>query len=447
MKHAAAISPAMTSGFSKLYNESAAKRAMTNALAKTDLADVTFDNRRLRGDRFHFSVKIPTMPVTDQKSSGRCWLFAGLNLLREEVAKKCRLESFELSQNYIAFWDKYEKINYFLESVIDLIDNPPYERTLCWILSTGVQDGGQWDMFVSLVEKYGIVPKEAMDETYQSSHTNRMNQLLNRKLRQYAARLQRLHREGAGLEALQKEKEAMLEEMYGFLCTCLGDPPASFDFACTDKEKEYHIDRNLTPRQFYDKYIGLALEDYVSVIHSPTEDKPYYQSYTVDYLGNVVGGHDIRYLNLPMEELTALVVKQLQDGRLVWFGSDVAPCGDRERGIWDIAAFDYQSAFGMDFSMSKADMLDYRESAMNHAMVITGVDLDEAGKPTRWKIQNSWADKNGDKGYYLMSADWFDMYVYQAVIHKDYLSAAQLEAYRAEPKHLTPWDPMGTLAD
>ena len=178
------------SEYSARYNASPSRRAMTNALAKTELSDVTFDNRRLREDRFHFSVEIPTLPVTNQERSGRCWIFAGANLLREEVAKKCNLDRFELSQNYIAFWDKFEKANYFLESVIDRIDCPIDDRTLCWILSTGVQDGGQWDMFVSLIEKYGVVPKEAMDETYQSSHTAAMNGLLNTKLRQFAARLQ-----------------------------------------------------------------------------------------------------------------------------------------------------------------------------------------------------------------------------------------------------------------
>lgn len=445
MKHAESVSMKQLSEYSARYNASPSRRTMTNALAKTELSDVTFDNRRLREDRFHFSVEIPTLPVTNQERSGRCWIFAGANLLREEVAKKCNLDRFELSQNYIAFWDKLEKANYFLESVIDRIDCPIDDRTLCWILSTGVQDGGQWDMFVSLIEKYGIVPKEAMDETYQSSHTAAMNGLLNTKLRQFAARLQKLHLDGT--DDLHAEKDAMLREIYSLLCTCLGEPPASFDFCWTDKDKQYHMDRSLTPKDFYEKYVGLPLGDYVSVINSPTSDKPFYRSYTVDYLGNVVGGRDVRYLNLPMEELVSLVIRQLQDGRLVWFGSDVGKCGDRKRGIWDSKAFDYASAFEMDFSMEKGDMLDYRESAMNHAMVITGVELDENGAPVRWKIQNSWSDENGEKGYYLMSADWFNRYVYQAVIRREYLSDAQREAFDADPNHLTPWDPMGTLAD
>lgn len=444
MKHAEAIGWKQLSACSARYNASPARRAMTNALAQTELAEVTFDHRRLRGDSFHFSVEIPTLPVTNQERSGRCWIFAGANLLREEVAKACGLEAFELSQNYISFWDKLEKSNYFLESVLDRIDCPVDDRTLCWILSTGVQDGGQWDMFVNLIEKYGVAPKEAMDETYQSSHTAAMNGLLNTKLRQFAARLQRMHRESAA--DLRAEKEGMLEEIYSLLCTCLGEPPASFDFCYTDREKAYHIDRGLTPKSFYEKYIALPLSDYVSVINSPTPDKPFSCPYTVDYLGNVVGGGDIRYLNLPMEELVDLAVRQLQAGQLVWFGSDVGKCGDRKRGIWDTEAFDYACAFGLDFSMEKGDMLDYRESAMNHAMVLTGVELGEDGKPLRWKVQNSWSDENGQKGYYLMSAAWFERYVYQVVIRREHLSAAQLEALGRDPKHLPPWDPMGALA-
>ena len=433
--------------FSAHYNGSPARRAMTNALANTELADVTFDHRRLRDDRFHFSVELPTLPATNQERSGRCWIFAGLNVLRERAAKTCGLERFELSQNFIAFWDKLEKCGYFLESVIDRVDCPVDDRTLCWILSTGVQDGGQWDMFVSLVEKYGVVPKEAMDETYQSSHTGPMNGLLNTLLRRGAARLQSLARGGADADALHKEKKDILREAYALLCTCLGEPPASFDFAWTDKDKAYHVDRGLTPKSFYEKYVAADLGAYVSVINSPTGDKPFYKTFTVDYLGNVAGGNEVRYLNLPMAELVSLAVRQLQEGEPVWFGSDVSKCGDRKRGIWDTEAFDYASAFGDDFAMEKGAALDYRESAMNHAMVLTGVELGEDGAPVRWKVQNSWSDENGDKGYYLMSAAWFDRFVYQAVIRRDLLTEAQRAALGEEPGHLPPWDPMGSLAD
>ncbi len=431
--------------FHSSYEANPLCHAMTNVLYKTNLKEASFRPSSLQNTQFQYSVDLPTLEVTDQMHSGRCWIFSALNLLREQVAKKCNLEKFELSQNYISFWDKFEKINYFLESVICLIDRPVDDRLLSFILSSGIADGGQWDMFVNIVEKYGVVPKAAMEETHQSSNTADMNHLINAKLRQYTAKLRAAAKEG---KDLQNMKQNMLAEMYRFLCMCCGEPPKQFDFEYVDKDKKYHMVRGLTPKQFYQEFVGLNLgEDYISIINSPTQDKPFYQTFTVDYLGNVAEGRPVHYLNLPMDEVENLIVRQLQDGELVWFGSDVGHLGDRDKGLWCTECFDLSGTFGMDFSMTKADRLDYRESAMNHAMVITGVNLDESGKPTKWKIENSWSSKHGDKGYYQMSASWFHTFVYQAVIHKKYLSAKQMQALQTKPIHLNPWDPMGTLAD
>lgn len=447
MKNAKAITENMIDSYAESYAQNKHKQAVANALSKNAINNISFVQNSLSKTHYNFSIDIPTMPVTNQKQSGRCWIFAGLNLLRESVGKKCNLESFELSQNYTAFWDKYEKINYFLESVLDLIDRPVDDRELLWVLSTGIQDGGQWDMFVSLVEKYGVVPKDAMDESYQSSHTPQMNALINRKLRQSAAKLQKMHQSGENIESLQKAKEAILNDMYAFLCMNFGRPPKKFDFEYVDKDKAYHVDRDLDAKSFYQKYVGINLQDYVSIINAPTKDKPFNNTYTVDYIGNVVDGNPILYLNLEMPTFIELVLKQLKDGEIVWFGSDVAHYREIESGIWNDKAFDFETAFDMDFELSKEDMMDYRHSAMNHAMVITGVNLTENGTPDKWKIENSWSDKNGDKGYYLMSDSWFEKFVYQAVVHKKYLSEEQKTSLNKEPKHLSPWDPMGTLAE
>ena len=439
------ISPELIGEYAKKYEESPLCRAMTNALYNESVKDAAFCHGGLARAQHAFSIDLPTLPVTNQKSSGRCWIFSALNVLREVVAKKCKLEQFELSQNYMAFWDKFEKANYMLESVLSLLDKPVDDRVLCQVLETGVQDGGQWDMFVNLVEKYGVVPKSAMEETWQSSNTRDMNQLLNTKLRRCAALLRKAAKEGGDLVAM---KEAMMEEIYRLLCMCFGVPPKTFDFEYTDKDKEYHIHKDLTPFTFYKEYVGLNLaEDYVSIINSPTEDKPFHKTYTVDYIGNVAEGRPVRYYNLPMEELKALIVRQLSDGEPVWFGSDVGHCGERKMGIWSTECYDFDGTFGMEFGMEKGDRLDLRESAMNHAMVITGVTLDEEGVPTKWKIENSWSDENGVKGYYQMSAGWFDQFVYQAVINRKHLTEEQCREAAAEPKHLNPWDPMGTLAD
>lgn len=419
-------------------------RAMTNALYKHSVKDAAFCHEGLAASQYAFSIDIPTLPVTNQKSSGRCWIFSALNVLREVTAKKCNLDKFELSQNYTAFWDKFEKANFLLESMIDLADRSADDRVVCHLLSEGVGDGGQWDMFVNLVEKYGVVPKSAMEETYQSSNTRDMNALLNSRLRLCAAKLRETVRSGGDVQAQKKE---MMSEIYSFLCMCFGKPPKKFDFEYVDKEKKYHVVRDLTPKAFYEEYVGLRLrEDYVSIINSPTEDKPFGKSYTVDYLGNVAEGAPVCYYNLPMDTLKKLIIRQLSDGEIVWFGSDVGKYGEREMGLWCTECYDFEGTYGICFDMEKGASLDYRESAMNHAMVITGVDLDEKGKERKWKIQNSWSDANGEKGYYLMSAEWFDRFVYQAVINKKYLTDEQLKEAGQEPVHLNPWDPMGTLA-
>ena len=438
------VSLSLIEKFRDQTENSAFDRAMTNALTKHNVKDVAFTNRGLEEAQFAFSVNVPTMEVTNQKQSGRCWIFAALNLFREEIAEKCNIEKFELSQNYIAFWDKFEKINFFYESMIELADRPLTDRLVIYLLDSGIGDGGQWNMLVNLVEKYGLVPKAAMQETFQSSHTRDMNRLINTLLRKGALDLRKAYSEGSDV---MQVKEKYLLNAYRLLTMCFGVPPKSFDFEYTDKDDAYHIDRGLTPIEFAGKYTSLNLRsDYVGIINSPTEDKPFYQRITIDYLGNVAGAPPVTYLNLPMEEIKDLIVKQLQDGKPVWFGSDVGSMGERSMGIWSDKIYDFDGTLGIDFSMTKEERLNIRESAMNHAMVITGVNLDENGVPNRWKIENSWSDQNGEKGYYVMNAGWFDKFVYQAVIEKSYLDEKQLEALQTEPMHFMPWDPMGTLA-
>lgn len=438
------VSLSLIEKFRDQTENSAFDRAMTNALTKHNVKDVAFTNRGLEEAQFAFSVNVPTMEVTNQKQSGRCWIFAALNLFREEIAEKCNIEKFELSQNYIAFWDKFEKINFFYESMIELADRPLTDRLVIYLLDSGIGDGGQWNMLVNLVEKYGLVPKAAMQETFQSSHTRDMNRLINTLLRKGALDLRKAYSEGSDV---MQVKEKYLLDAYRLLTMCFGVPPKSFDFEYTDKDDAYHIDRGLTPIEFAGKYTSLNLRsDYVGIINSPTEDKPFYQQITIDYLGNVAGAPPVTYLNLPMEEIKDLIVRQLQDGKPVWFGSDVGSMGERSMGIWSDKIYDFDGTLGIDFSMTKEERLNIRESAMNHAMVITGVNLDENGVPNRWKIENSWSDQNGEKGYYVMNAGWFDKFVYQAVIEKSYLDEKQLEALQTEPIHFMPWDPMGTLA-
>lgn len=431
--------------WSDSYQACPQRQLATLALARTALNDVTYVSSAAFQMRQKFSIDIETLDVTNQQASGRCWLFAATNVLREKIARDLNLDKFELSQSHLAFWDKFERANYFLESIIDTAALPTDDRTVQFILQTGVHDGGQWDMFANIVAKYGLIPKDAYDETYQSAHTRDMNHVLNRNLKVCAVKLRSMIAAGADEAAVQAAKDEMLGKIYGFLCSCYGEPPRSFDFAYVDKDKEYHIEKGLTPVSFRDKYIGGLMDEIVSIIHAPTADKPYGKTYTVQYLGNVVGGKPVKHLNLDMETFKQAIIAQLEAGKVVWFGSDVGKYGDRDKGVWDDQSYNAQLLTGLDLTLSKEDSLNYWFSAMNHAMVITGVNIED-GKPTRWKIENSWGDKGGAKGYYLCSDSWFDQYVYQAAIEKEYLGDNAALADQ-EPAELAPWDPMGTLAE
>ena len=426
------------------YERNPKNSVVRHALSRHAISNVIFESASLKEVTPAFSIDLKTLPVANQKQSGRCWIFAGLNVLREIVAKKCGLHKFELSQNYISLYDKIEKSNFALETILKLGDRDHDDRELHFILSNPVSDGGQWDMFVNLVKKYGLVPQDKFPETYQSEGTREGDQIVNCVIRHFASDAAPLLKEGKMDEARALKEETM-EKIYHFFLNSFGVPPKSFDFEY-ENDKGYHVEKGLTPLSFFEKYIGSKIDEYQSIIHSPTEDKPYLKNFTIDYLGNVVEGKPINHLNLPMERIKELIVKQLSNNEPVWFGSDVSFYRDRNSFSWNDHAFDYKSAFGFSIEFDKATMLDYWNSAMNHAMVIVGVNL-ENGIPNRWKIENSWGPDNGLRGYYVMSQSWFDTFVYQAVINKKYLTEEEKEAANAEPTHLHPWDPMGTLAD
>lgn len=392
-----------------------------------------------------FSIDLATGKVANQKQSGRCWMFAALNTFRHKLLTTFQLKDFELSQNYTFFWDKYEKANYFYENILATAEQPTSSREVAFLMQTPQQDGGQWDMIVSLFQKYGVVPKAVMPESSSSSNSRDLNNYLNKLLRKHAVLLRQMVAEEATAEEIQANREAMLQEVYNLLAISLGTPPEVFDFEYRDEEKNYHLDQDLTPQSFYEKYVGVNLDNYVSIINAPTADKPFMRSYTVDMLGNVVDGKQVKYLNLEMEDFKALAVKQLEQGESVWFGCDVGQSSTRDSGIMALDAYDVEDLFDMDLTMTKAERLDYGESMMTHAMVLTGVDvINEQAK--KWKVENSWGEKVGDKGFFVMSDEWMDEYTYQIVVRKEFLTTEQLSAFEAEPTVLAPWDPMGALA-
>ncbi|WP_283597042.1 aminopeptidase C [Ligilactobacillus aviarius] len=416
------------------------------AVTKNGILSVSADYRsEVAMDRV-FSIDIDTGKVADQKRSGRCWMFAALNTMRHSMREKLHMkDDFELSQNYTFFWDKLEKSNYFLENVLQTAELPTSDRKVAWLMQTPQQDGGQWDMLVALIQKYGVVPQTVMPETFNSSNSTEINKQLNLKLRKDAVELRELVAANKSDADIQKAKEKMLNEIYRMLAYTFGEPPANFDFEYRDTDNNYHRIENITPQEFFKKYVGWNLDDYVSIINAPTADKPFNHMYTVEMLGNVLGGRQVRHLNLDMQTFRKVAIEQLKHGESVWFGSDVVQESDRKKGIMDTNLYHQDELFDVDFSMSKAERLDYGESMMTHAMVLTGVDLVD-DQPTKWKVENSWGDKVGEKGFFVMSDDWMEEFCYQIVVNKKYLPKDLQEILKEEPTVLAPWDPMGALA-
>ena len=434
--------------FQKKYESDHHVKVARNAMIRTDLSDLTINWDRYRSINHSFSNIVKgEMTVTNQKSSGRCWGFAGLNLFRFYIGRKHNLKNFEFSQSYFMFWDKLEKANYFLECIIDSAAEDWNSRMVMHLLSNPIEDGGQWDMWVSLIDKYGVIPQSEMSESFSSSQSSTMNRMIARKLRENAKDLRQNISKGVSGDDLETIKTDMLEQIYKMLTMHIGIPPTSFNWQTYDKKKNFISFENLTPKSFFDDHVGLNLDEYVCLINCPMEDKEYRKVYTVEALGNVVEGNSVRYLNVTSEEMKATSVSSIKDDHPVWFGCDVGKHFDRKLGVMDMDLFDFNSFYQSSFSMNKADRLQYGESQMTHAMLFTGVDLDANDKPIKWRVENSWGNKVGDKGYHIMSYQWFDEYNYEVVVHKDYLSDDLYNLYKNEEAiPLKPWDPMGSLA-
>ena len=422
-------------------------RLARNAAVRGDVMDLAMDWEAFRRIDHTFSdIVTGQMKVTNQKSSGRCWGFAGLNLFRIYLGRKYNLKKFEFSQNYFIFCDKLEKSNYFLENIIKTADEPLDGRLVMHLLTDPIQDGGQWHMFVNLIEKYGVLPQTEMPESFQSSQSMRMNRMITRKLRGFAKDLRVAYGKGADTEKLRVMKEDMLRTIYQMLTICLGSPPEKFEWQIRDKDKKFHRFEKLNPKQFYKEHVGLDLNDYVCLINCPMSDKAYNEIYTVDYLGNVVEGSIIRYLNLPSKRLKEVAAASIKDDHPVWFGCDVGKYFHRNLGVMDMDIFDFELFYSTDFPMTKTDRLEFGDSQMTHAMLFTGVDLDGRGHPRKWQVENSWGEKRSDKGYDIMTDSWFDEYNYEVVVYKDYITKDEFSLYQKDPVVLPPWDPMGALA-
>jgi bleomycin hydrolase len=419
-----------------------------NLLARNAVTRVPVDDVALNYDiattiDHSFSHRIDDWTVTAQKASGRCWLFAGLNTLRVGAKQVMGIKEFEFSQNYLFFWDKFERANYFLESIIETVDQVLDDRTVAFLLDRPIGDGGQWNMFANLVRKHGLVPKVFMPETESSSNSRRLNTVLKTKLRQGARLIRNLHHDGASDDALRESKLETLTAVFRILCIHHGTPPDRFVWEWTDRNGDFHRDPEMTPLDFARKYVTLPIDDYVCLVNDPRN--PSGRTYTVEYLGNIVGGEIVKYLNVDIGLMKEIALSMATDRQPVWFGCDTGKMLRRDLGIWDRDLFDFETVYDTDLTLDKLDRLSYHETAMNHAMVFTGVDVVD-GTPKRWRVENSWGPDTADKGFFTMNDSWFDEHMFEIAAPRQLLPEELQRALSTEPIVLPAWDPMGSLA-
>jgi bleomycin hydrolase len=413
-----------------------------NALSK--LSNISERNQTYN-PVYNISVK-PHLKVTNQKSSGRCWLFAALNVVRREICDKYNLDNFEFSQGYLFFYDKLERMNYNMECIIKTKEEDINSQLVQHLLSDPSCDGGQWDMITNLVNKYGLVPKCVYKESYHSSNSRELNMILKKKFREYAHNLR-------NSENAQELKDTYIAEVYRILCYFLGKPPSNFNWEYIDKSHKYNKINDLTPLSFYKNHVPFDFNDYVCLVNDPRKEHPYNNLYTVKYLGNVLDGNKVKYLNLPIERIKRLTLDTLKSNKSVWYGCDVGQFMNKVNCRMDRDNTNYLNLLGLSFDLNKEQRIKYRDSLMTHAMVITGANtctnscLDNCEEVNSWEVENSWSKNGPAEGYYSMSDSWFDEYVYEVAIHKDKLNENEKGLLNQEYyKELDPWDPMGSLA-
>jgi len=428
------------------YQGTPSDKAIKNALAGTSIATLALNSETAAMMDTHFSDRVKTKGITDQKSSGRCWLFTGLNVLRARMIDKYDLPAFEFSQNYVFFYDQLEKCNLFLQGVIDTRELPFDDRQVDWLFRNPLGDGGQFTGVANLITKYGLVPSEAMPETYCSNSTSNMSTLLKLKLREDGLRLREMY-DGASKKdrknieaAMIDAKVEMLKEVYRFLVLCLGVPPTEFEWTRCDAKGEIVSVEKYTPKSFYDTYVGADLENnYVMVMNDPCRE--YFKVYEIDYDRHVYDGQNWIYVNLPIEKIKEMAVASIKDNTAMYFSCDVAKFLNRTKGTLDIASFDYESLSGMSFGMNKEERVKTHASGSSHAMTLIAVDLKD-GQPVKWMVENSWGATSGYKGNVIMTDEWFNEYMFRLVLEKKYVPQDVLSLLDMEPILLPSWDPM-----
>lgn len=415
-----------------------------NALSQLCLRDVALSRTAVASANHSYSHSLDSWTPTHQKQTGRCWIFAALNLFRAGAMKQMNLRELELSQSYVMFWDKLERANYMLQTLIDTAaDLDDDHRALASLYENPMQDAGQWDMLVNLINKHGLVPKVFMPETDSSSNSREMNRILNYWIHYGGSRLRGLVRDGAPHDQIESAKAEVMDVVHRVLRMHLGDPPRTIQWQWTDRQGHFHRDDEMTPVEFARKYVSIPFDDYVCVVNDPRNE--YGRTYTVEYLGNMVGGKPVIYLNVEMPFMQKLAMESIVAGEPVWFGCDASKMSRPDLGILDHDVFDYETLYGAEFPLSKKDRLLYHESQMTHAMLFTGVDVLD-GVARRWRVEDSYGPARGSGGFHMMTNSWFDEYVYEIATYRKRLPAELQPAFERAPVVLPLWDPMGALA-
>lgn len=432
------ITPEILEKVKKSYNANDAEtKAITNAVIHNDIKKLAETDAPKVSTDHNFKYKVSVSGITDQKSSGRCWMFTGLNVMRPKVLTNANVGSFEFSTNYLYFWDQFEKANLFLEGIIATADKPIDDRTVVWLFDNAIGDGGVWNLFVDLVNKYGAVPKEVMPESQSSENTGTLQKLIKRKLREDGMILREMI---AKKQKVQDKKIEMLGEVYRMLAISLGEPPTEFEWRYVDKDNKITELKKYTPKSFYDEYVKANLEDYVLLMDDPSRE--YYKLYEIEYDRNMHEGTNWKFINLPVSEIKEFARKSIIDNEAMYFSCDVGKQLNSTDGYLALDNYDYESLFGVKFGMDKKQRIQTRESGSSHGMALVGVDEDANGKITKWMLENSWGASSGHKGYLTMTDDWFDQYMFRIVVNKKFVDAKTLEYLKLKPIKLPPWDPM-----
>jgi bleomycin hydrolase len=417
------------------------EKASINAITANDINNLSI-NREVSGKTEHyFRYKVDVKGITDQKKSGRCWMFAGLNTIRPIIIDEKNLSEFEFSTNYLFFWDQFEKANLFLESIINTCDLPTNDRMVEWLFKNPIGDGGVWNSYANLIEKYGVVPSRIMPETYHSENTRMLNNILSTKLRQQALELRELSKGRKSNEVLYSTKVEMLKDIYRILVLCLGEPPTNFEYRFIDKDDTASEIVTYSPQSFFKKlFPDYHTNDYVMLMNDPTRE--YYKMYEIELDRNVLEGKNWKYLNLPNKEIKQFALESIKNNEAMYASCDVGKFKNNDEGTLNINNYDFESLFGVDLSMDKAARITTYASGSSHAMLLMAVDTDEKGQTEMWQFENSWGASIGHKGYLSFTDDWFNEYMFRVVINKKYLDAKTIKLLDQDAIILPPWDPM-----